>query len=243
LSAHLHGNAATADRDRAIRTWLRNNGWDVIEIAASDLHDEGAMQRHFRRLAGYLRADNLRARVQADTSWFGREGRTAQSGFVLRLVRPTPAERYQNCVPFVPLKAAAGWFGDPQNVGEAVDWEWVSVETRHRLRPGMFVARVVGKSMEPQIPDGAHCLFAAPVEGTRQGRTVLVQLHDQSDPEHGERFTVKMYFSEKAASDEGSWRHVKITLRPNNADFQPIELTTDDEEAVNVVAEVVEVLG
>ena len=70
LSAHIHGNTATADRDRTIRAWLRNLGWDVIEIAASDLHDEGAMQRHFKRLAGYLRADDLRVRVQADTSWF-----------------------------------------------------------------------------------------------------------------------------------------------------------------------------
>ncbi|MGH8567264.1 MAG: S24 family peptidase, partial [Gammaproteobacteria bacterium] len=130
--------------------------------------------------------------------------------------------RYKSCVPLVPLKAAAGWFSDPQNTGQAADWEWVAVGNHHRLRPGMFVAQVVGQSMEPQVPDGAYCLFRSPVEGTRQGKTVLVQLHDRSDPEHGERFTVKKYFSEKATSDEGSWRHVKITLRPNNADFQAI---------------------
>ena len=28
----------------------------------------------------------------------------------------------------------------------------------------MFVAQVVGKSMEPAIPDGAYCLFAASAE-------------------------------------------------------------------------------
>lgn len=247
LSAHVHGNAATADRDRAIRTWLRNNGWDVIEIAASDLHDEGAMQRHFRRLAGYLRADHIRSRVQAETSWFGRgERAAAPARFVPRIVRPTPAQRYRSCVPLVPLKAAAGWFSDPQNTGEAADWEWVALESRHHLRPGMFVAQVVGKSMEPQIPDGAHCLFAAPVEGSRQGKTLLVQLHDRSDPELGERFTIKKYFSEKAGADDGSWRHVKITLKPNNPDFEAIELTADDEgtvAAVAEVAEVIEVLG
>jgi hypothetical protein len=32
-------------------------------------------------------------------------------------------------------------------------------------------------------------------------------------------------------------------LKPNNADFDPIELTTDDEESVKVVAELLEVLG
>jgi hypothetical protein len=70
LSGHLHGNPATREQDARIRTWLRNNGWDVIEIAASDLHDAGAMTRHFRKLAGYLRADDVRARVQADQRWF-----------------------------------------------------------------------------------------------------------------------------------------------------------------------------
>ena len=160
-----------------------------------------------------------------------------------RIVRPKAAERYQTCVPLVPLKAAAGWFSERQDTGEPADWEWTALDTSRRLRAGMFVAQVVGKSMEPQIPDGAYCLFAAPVEGSRQGKTVLVQLRDQTDPEHGGRFTVKRYFSAKASTDDGSWRHVKIELRPNNSDFNPIGFTTDDEESVNVVAEVVEVLG
>ena len=71
---------------------------------------------------------------------------------------------------------------------------------------------------------------------------LLVQLLDQVDPETGYRFTVKRYRSEKR-QDEGGWRHVKVTLEPDNADFAPIEIATDDEEAVNVVAELVEVLG
>jgi phage repressor protein C with HTH and peptisase S24 domain len=143
-------------------------------------------------------------------------------------------------VPFVPLKAAAGAFGDPQPIAEG-DWQWVSIDTRHRLRPGMFVAQVVGKSMEPTIPDGSYCLFAAPVTGTRQGRTVLVQLRDAIDPETGERYTVKRYESEKTATG-GSWRHGTITLRPINPDFAPIVLSGADEGGVRVIAEVVEVL-
>ena len=59
LSRHLHGNPETAERDRAIRSWLRNNGHEVIEIAATDLHDQGAMTQHFRRLANYLGDRNL----------------------------------------------------------------------------------------------------------------------------------------------------------------------------------------
>ena len=122
------------------------------------------------------------------------------------------------------------------------DWEWVEFDAGRSLRPGMFVAQVVGKSMEPRIPDGAYCLFASPVTGTRQGRTVLVRLRDAVDPDTGERFTVKRYRSEKT-EDEDGWRHVRIVLEPVNPVFAPIELKIEDEGAVAVVAELVEVIG
>ena len=121
-------------------------------------------------------------------------------------------ERYVNCVPLVPLQAAAGAFGDPHAIPDESDWEWVELDTGRSLRPGMFVALVVGKSMEPRIPDGAYCLFASPVTGTRQGRTVLVQLRDAVDPDTGERFTVKRYRSKKSADEDG-WRHVQDRAR------------------------------
>ena len=106
----------------------------------------------------------------------------------------------------------------------------------------MFVAQVVGKSMEPAIPDGSYCLFAAPVTGTSHGKTVLVQLRGATDPETGERYTVKRYESEKVM-DKDSWRHHEITLRPVNGDFKPIVLTVADEAQLQVIAEVLEVLG
>ena len=70
MSAHLHGNPETAERDREIRTWLRNRGYEVVEIAASHLDDEDAMVRHFRRLAGYLGMRDVRKRIRDDPSWF-----------------------------------------------------------------------------------------------------------------------------------------------------------------------------
>ncbi len=159
----------------------------------------------------------------------------------LRIVEGTPEERYKTCVPLVPLQAAAGTFSDPQHIEDGV-FEWVEVGSRHRLRPGVFVAQVVGKSMEPAIPDGAYCLFRSPVEGSRQGKIVLVQLRDGTDPETGQRYTVKRYESEKIQTD-GSWRHSKITLKPINPDFEPIVLTGADEGELQVIAELVEVLG
>jgi type I restriction enzyme, R subunit len=159
----------------------------------------------------------------------------------LRLVEGRPEERYVSCVPLVPLKVAAGAFSDPQNVA-GNDFEWVAVESRRQLGRGMFVAQVVGESMEPAIPDGSYCLFVAPVTGTRKGKTVLVQLRDATDPETGERYTVKRYESEKATNGD-SWRQTRITLRPMNPDFQPIVLTDASERQLQVVAEFLEVLG
>ena len=158
-----------------------------------------------------------------------------------RILKPGAKERYVTCVPLVPLKVAAGAFSDPQHVHDE-GFEWVAVETKRRLRPGMFVAQVVGKSMEPVIPDGAYCLFAAPVEGTRQGKTVLVQLRDGTDPETGHRYTVKRYESVKAAKGD-SWRHERITLWPISPEFEPIVLTDQDDGALQVIAELVEVLA
>jgi hypothetical protein len=244
LSGHLHGNLTTAEQDQRIRTWLRNKGYEVIEISVNQLDDGEAMRGHFRKLAGYLRADDLRDRLRADTTWFRKanDPESEDKRFVLRLIRPRKEDRYVKCVPLVPLKFAAGDFSDTQNL-ETRDWDWVEIDTHRSLMPGMFVAQVVGRSMEPSISDGSYCLFATPVTGTRQGRTVVVELINTLDPETGERYTIKRYQSEKVAAEVGGWRHIKITLRPNNPDFQPIELTCEDEGTVRVVAELLEVLG
>ena len=155
-------------------------------------------------------------------------------------VEPAPRDRYVTCLPLVPLKAAAGEFSEAQYIQDD-DFEWVAVDSQHRLRKGMFVAQVTGKSMEPAVQDGAWCVFRGPVEGTRQGKIVLVQLRDATDPETGQRYTVKRYASEKV-KEEDSWRHVKITLKPANPDFEPIVLSGADEDELQVIAELVEVL-
>ena len=158
-----------------------------------------------------------------------------------RRVTAREEHKYRSSVPLLTLKAAAGAFSDPQHIEEG-NWEWVAIETKRRLRPGMFVTQVIGRSMEPSIPDGAYCLFSAPVTGARQGKTVLAQLRDATDPETGERYTVKRYESEKTQAGD-SWRHARITLKPVNPDFAPIVLTGAEEGRVQVVAELVEVLG
>ena len=256
MSGHIHGNPEQAETDRFLRAKLRSLGYEVVEVLSFELDDEAVVVATIARIAKYLVGKERQRSVRTDTSWFSR-AKTApepppadsppiQSVFTLpvgKLLQGTPAaqDRYVKCVPFVLLKAAAGQFGDPQHVQDD-ESEWIEIEVSHRLRKGMFVAQVVGKSMEPVIPDGAYCLFSSPVEGTRQGKNVLVQLRDGADPETGQRYTIKRYESEKEMHDS-LWRHSRIVLKPANPDFEAIVLEAEDDAEVAVIAELVEVLG
>ncbi len=156
-----------------------------------------------------------------------------------RRITPREEDKYRTCVPLVSLKSAAGSFGEAQ----AVEPEgWVEISTSRRLRPGMFVAQVVGRSMEPRVPAGAWCLFTAPVEGSRHGRIVLVQHRDIHDPETGGSYTVKRYRSDKETDGTGTWRHREIRLEPDNPEFKPIVLKDVRDDEVRVLAELLEVL-
>ncbi len=168
-----------------------------------------------------------------------RDGRPVAEPF--QRVEPKPGDRFRACVPLYTLKAAAGAFGEGQRVEPD---GWVVPRTSRPLSEGMFVAQVVGRSMEPRIPDGAWCLFRSPVAGSRQGRIVLLQHQAIVDPEGGGAYTVKRYESEKepVGDDGDGWRHKVIRLRPENPDFEPIVLADIDEGDVSAIAELLEVL-
>jgi type III restriction enzyme len=151
-----------------------------------------------------------------------------------------PKEAFKILLPLYSLKAAAGYFGS----GEAVEPEgWVEAEGVGLLDDRMFVARAVGRSMEPRIHDGDYCVFRANPVGSRQGKIALVQYRGPADPDTGGSFTVKKYASDKIAGSEGNWRHARITLSPLNPEFQPIALTPESEGDVQVIAEFLTVLG
>ncbi|MDQ7780951.1 MAG: S24 family peptidase, partial [Planctomycetota bacterium] len=156
-----------------------------------------------------------------------------------RIVQPSPQERFKTCIPLVNLEIAAGGFSDTQVLNEAT---WVAPNTSRKLARGMFVAKVIGKSMEPTIPDGAYCLFRSPVEGSRNGRIVLVQHREIHDPETAGSFTVKRYESVKAPDKTGAVGRPQVRLHPLNPVFEPIEISPSDEDEVQVVAEFIEAL-
>jgi len=132
--------------------------------------------------------------------------------------------RFQTHLPLYSLRAAAGGFGADMEV-ESEDW--IRAPEDLSPAPGMFVARVVGRSMEPLIPDGSLCVFRHGVAGTRQGRLLLIQ--NRAASESGGEFTVKRYTSRKAGTAEG-WRHERIRLEPLNPEFEAWELEPSELE-------------
>jgi type III restriction enzyme len=163
-----------------------------------------------------------------------------------RKVTPKAGDKYRTCMPLLPLKVAAGLFREssPEQSNLFDSEEWVELQGARRIEEGMFVAQVLGRSMEPRIPDGAWCLFRKDRGGSRNGRILLVVNGQISDPVYAAGYTVKKYRSEKVVDPEtDEWRHTHIWLEPLNPDFPTLELKVDDEGNVAVVAEFVEVLG
>jgi type III restriction enzyme len=146
------------------------------------------------------------------------------------------SDSYKTLLPVYSLQAAAGHFGE----GRAVELEgWVEVQSVGKLSPEMFVARAVGRSMEPRINDGDYLVFRANPGGSREGKIVLAR-GPITDPDLGGPYTVKRYFASKVTSADGSWRHSRIVLAPLNPEFQPIEIEDsgdDPDAAVHVIAE------
>jgi type III restriction enzyme len=148
-------------------------------------------------------------------------------------------EAFKKLLPLYTLKAAAGYFAG----GEAVEPEaWLEAGGVGKLDDQMFVARAVGRSMEPTIHDGDFVVFRAKPAGTRQGKIVLAQYRGPADPETGGSFTVKRYSSEKRETEEGGWRHVRVTLSPLNPSYQPIVIENPTEGDFRLVAEFVAVM-
>ena len=171
-----------------------------------------------------------------------------------RRVAGAEVKPFVNAVPMYDLKIAAGRFGAEQVVEEVPqagevtnpgDYEWAALGGRTKPAPGLFVAQVVGESMNKRIPNGAWCVWRLNPAGSRQGKVVLAMHRDIQDPEMGGQFTVKVYESEKDDLGDGSWQHSRIVLKPSSTDptFEAIVLEGLVEGELVVVAEFVEVLG
>src|SRR5262249_15267044 len=102
--------------------------------------------------------------------------------------------------------------------------------------PGAFVARVLGTSMEPRIPDGSCCLFRRPGPGNRAGRILLVEHRASTDPEEGGSYLLKMVERSRAGGRE------RVVLRSLHPGVEPVVMDRERRD-VRVVEECVGVMG
>ncbi len=147
--------------------------------------------------------------------------------------------KYKEYLPVYTLKAAAGAFGEGMDVKEM---GWIKVNIGRSLDKRLFVAKVVGRSMEPLIPDGSYCVFSANVVGSRANKIVLVQHNNISDLDTGGKYTVKKYTSKKKYSSDETWEHDEINLLPLNPEYAPIVIPNSNDGEFMVIAEFVTIL-
>lgn len=193
MAGHIHGNAEQAEKDRMIRERLRQLGYEVVTIRSFELDDQDAVVRAIARIAKYLVGKEHQKAVKTDTGWFERAqasaqavrspGRGARGRPQLRVLRG--ARRGPRAVPVYDLQIAAGAFGEGQ-APEAQ--EWVELPEGPE-RPGLFLAQVVGDSMDRVVPQGAWCLWqhlgAAGAPAAAPGEDLVVRRPDGDDPELG----------------------------------------------------------
>jgi phage repressor protein C with HTH and peptisase S24 domain len=149
-------------------------------------------------------------------------------------VEKIAVEPFRTHVSLYSLRAAAGGLGEEM---ESAAEDWVRTPEDMRIDQGVFAAHVVGRSMEPRIPDGSLNLFRLHPVGSRQNKILLIQRFGVTD--ESARYTVKKYTSKKVSTGEDEWQHERIRLEPLNPEFEAWDVEPQD---FAVVAEWLRVL-
>ena len=130
---------------------------------------------------------------------------------------------FRTHLPLYSLRAAAGRLGEEMQSNEEA---WVRVPEGVTPAHDLFVGHVVGRSMEPRIPDGSLNLFRLNPAGSRQGKIVLIERFGVTD--ETARYTIKRYTSKKVQTGEDEWRHEQIRLQPLNPEFEAWDVEPHD---------------
>jgi type I restriction enzyme R subunit len=248
--------------DATLRTIARELTRTVRENVSIDWNERETARANLRRLVkrvlrryGYppdkqeKATDTVLSQAKALGDLSVEEAETAPPPPAERPFRVVPLAEvvpFENAVPVLDLAVAAGSFSEEQPVGGLQNaaahpdrFEWAELPDYYRPRPGLFVARVEGESMNRTIPNGTWGLFRLSPEGTRDGRIVLAQHRQVQDTDFGGHFTIKRYRSEKEIQADGTWRHTRIRLLPetDREGYASIELQAGEAEDLRIVAE------
>ncbi len=228
MGVEIHGNDEQARKDAAIRARLDEKGFEVVVVRSFELDDKNAVVLAIARIADRLMGGERRRALRADTSWFERAGAVEAGGEggeagaaerpKLRMIRCE--EHEAGAVPIYDLRIAAGAFSEGQ-MPEADGFARVEGAGTRR---GLFIAQVVGDSMDKVAPKGAYCLWQhlgqAGVAAAAPGENIVVRRPAGADGELGE-FTFKRLV-ETAAGRE----LVPVSTNPGH---KSIVLTEGDE--------------
>ena len=239
------GQLSLRTRDAGEFQDLEEQDADFLAALASDLQAKALEPGAGHALLGFLEdclSGFLRIGDRTAIAYSGDAGQTVNrlfdqyvDGDVDREVRP-----FVTHLPLYGLRAAATRFGEEFDRAEMSEPDaWVRAPQGIRLTENMFVAQVVGRSMEPLIPDGSYCLFRSSVVGSRQGKRLLIEQTGGGGTDLDSRYTVKRYTSVKKTNDDGTWEHERIRLEPLNSNFESFEL---GEGEFRVIAEFVQVM-
>lgn len=189
-------------------------------------------------------ADNVLAQAEKLGDFFVESEPEPKPERPFRIVPPAEVKPFENAVPIYDLKAAAGGFSEEQQA-DPWSFEWAELPDYYRPRPDMFVAQVVGESMNRVVPNGGWGLFRRSPQGTREGKVVLAQHREIQDTDLGGHFTLKRYHSEKEMTPDGTWRHIRIVLRPESdrEGYEPIVFEQTEEPELQVIAELIGVIS
>lgn len=130
----------------------------------------------------------------------------------------------EGCLPLYSLRAACGCF-ENGGISEAEGWLDVTGQGFSPDPERYFVIHAKGKSMLPSIKDGDLCVFEWCKGEPENGDVTLTQCLDV-DEDYGERYTIKRYYCEKVACEDGSQKS-RIRLSPINPDYDMIVLQSE----------------
>jgi len=147
-------------------------------------------------------------------------------------LEPGTERPFRNALTLYSLRAVAGRFGAFEEVEPEA---WVKPGGRTRPAKGLFVAQVIGESMNRRIPSGSFCIFRAPPLAPLEGKIVLAQHRAFHDPEHGGHYTVKRY--------EVRGSQIRLMPASSSRRYRPLVFSGRQAAELLIVAEMVEVLG
>lgn len=236
MSVNLHGNPEQAAKDLQIRQTLEGLGYEVVVVPSFMGENKAAVVNVIAKIAGLVYGKAKQKNLKANSGWFDLALGLSEPGLaadVLQMVACN-GEDY-GAIPLYDLKVAAGAFSSGQ-APEAIGFVYA---VGRAGRPGEFIAKVIGNSMDKVAAKGAWCLWqhlgGAGVAAASPGEDILVRRPDGADPDLGQ-FTFKRLLE----TSEGR-RLAPVSTDPAH---QPILLSEADElEATARFVAVVSVAG